>query len=167
LCGLVVTWAAESGLNRLANDEYTRNTSFCPVFGLPAALNSTLFDLVRYTLIYGLVKYCLSTITPRLGNDLRASRQSTHGLVVFGMDDCVPPSPFYKIGVKVSKFEALSLPFVDELMRPMMPAVPDFPVTAIASVGAFCRLPGANDQEEVWQLVSEERDFTNGIQQAG
>jgi acyl transferase domain-containing protein len=52
-------------------------------------------------------------------------------------------------------------------MRPMMPAVPDFPVTAIASVGASCRLPGANDQEEVWQLVSEERDFTNGIQQAG
>jgi hypothetical protein len=59
-------------------------------------------------------------------------------------------------------FEALSLLFADEPMRPMMPAVPNFPTAAISSVSASCRLPGANDPDELWQLVSEERDCHQG-----
>jgi acyl transferase domain-containing protein/acyl carrier protein len=35
---------------------------------------------------------------------------------------------------------------------------PDFPDTAVAIVGASCRLPGANDLDELWKLVSERRD---------
>jgi acyl transferase domain-containing protein/acyl carrier protein len=97
----------------------------------------------------------------RVAKDLKASNQLTHGLVVFGMDDCVPLSPFHKLQVKVSKFEARTLSFEDdprESKRDSMPALPNLPATSIAIVGASCRLPGANDLEEIWQLVSEQRD---------
>jgi acyl transferase domain-containing protein/acyl carrier protein/SAM-dependent methyltransferase len=97
----------------------------------------------------------------RVAEDLKASKQPTHGLVVFGMDDCVPLSPFHKLQVKVSKFEVRSLSFEDEpgeSKQKAMPASPNLPGTSIAIVGASCRLPGANDLEEIWQLVSEQRD---------
>lgn len=76
------------------------------------------------------------------------------------MDDCVPLSPFNRLNLRASKFEARTLSLANALQKNSVVATkdPEFPATAIAIVGASCRLPGADDLDEIWTLVSKQRD---------
>ncbi|KAH7413722.1 hypothetical protein DE146DRAFT_4067 [Phaeosphaeria sp. MPI-PUGE-AT-0046c] len=100
------------------------------------------------------------SVVSRVADDLNESSRSNHRLVVFGMDDCVPLSPFNRLGLTVSKFEARTLPFTGEVQKNSVVDTKTlkFPATAVAIVGASCRLPGADDLDEIWTLVSEQRD---------
>jgi acyl transferase domain-containing protein/acyl carrier protein/SAM-dependent methyltransferase len=101
------------------------------------------------------------TLLSRVAEDMKASSRQSHMIAVFGMDNCVPMSPFHKNQVIVSKFEARSLSMVSpELVSPSSSTLNSHPspATAVAIVGASCRLPGANNMEELWQLISEGRD---------
>jgi acyl transferase domain-containing protein/SAM-dependent methyltransferase len=170
-----ITGKSHNPENATLANEMVALISQHPDLQLPSTANlKTIFrsnihgkTLDRESVMEDMIKMMLASrcewhnLVCRVAEDLKATQHPTHGLVVFGMDDCVPLSPFHKIGVRVSKFEARSLSFVDSPetpKEPTMPAFPGLPATAIAIVGASCRLPGANDLEEIWQLVSERKD---------
>jgi acyl transferase domain-containing protein/SAM-dependent methyltransferase/acyl carrier protein len=170
-----ITGKSHNPENAALADEMVALISQHPKLRLPSSANlRTTFrsnihgkKLDREAVMEDMVKMMLASrcewynLVSRVAEDLEATKYPNHGLVVFGMDDCVPLLPFHKIGVKVSKFEARSLSFTEKSERPKEPTMPAFlklPATAIAIVGASCRLPGASDLEELWQLVSERKD---------
>lgn len=89
--------------------------------------------------------------------DLEKTGTQTHLFAAFGIGDCIPLAPFHKAGLQITKLDILS--FIKALMPPVLP-VSDFgvqyayPTDAVAVVGMACRLPGANNIEELWDLIS-------------
>ena len=89
--------------------------------------------------------------------DLEKTETQTHLFAAFGIGDCIPLAPFHQAGLQITKLDILS--FIKALMPPVLP-VSDFgpkyayPTDAIAVVGMACRLPGANNIEELWDLIS-------------
>ncbi|KXX79217.1 Conidial yellow pigment biosynthesis polyketide synthase [Madurella mycetomatis] len=95
-----------------------------------------------------------------IARDLRASKRASHSLVVFGLADCVPLIPFHKENLRVTKTEAHGLITRVSASRrncgaARAPALGD---DAVAVIGASCRLPGANDLEELWGLLAKGAD---------
>ncbi|RAH61359.1 ketoacyl-synt-domain-containing protein [Aspergillus piperis CBS 112811] len=93
--------------------------------------------------------------------DLKASERPAHRLVIFGLNDSVPLSPFNKQRLKSFKFKANQLLVSDP--QPNSPttspsSIPEFPDSTIAVVGLSCRFPGANNLEELWDLIAGARD---------
>ncbi|KAL3250624.1 hypothetical protein ABHI18_011097 [Aspergillus niger] len=93
--------------------------------------------------------------------DLKASERPAHRLVIFGLNDSVPLSPFNKQRLKIAKFRANQLLVSDN--QPNVRTVPftslsEFPECTIAVVGLSCRFPGANNLEELWDLIAEGHD---------
>ena len=89
--------------------------------------------------------------------DLEKTETQTHLFAAFGIGDCIHLAPFHQAGLQITKLDILS--FIKALMPPVLP-VSDFgpkyayPTDAIAVVGMACRLPGANNIEELWDLIS-------------
>ena len=89
--------------------------------------------------------------------DLEMTETKTHLFAAFGIGDCIPLAPFHQAGLQITKLDILS--FIKALMPPVLP-VSDFgpkyayPTDAVAVVGMACRLPGANNVEELWDLIS-------------
>lgn len=89
--------------------------------------------------------------------DLEMTETKTHLFAAFGIGDCIPLAPFHQAGLQITKLDILS--FIRALMPPVLP-VSDFgpkyayPTDAVAVVGMACRLPGANNIEELWDLIS-------------
>ncbi|KAL2257749.1 hypothetical protein VTK26DRAFT_9223 [Humicola hyalothermophila] len=73
----------------------------------------------------------------------------THTFVLFGIGDPVPLSPFHQARLNVTKVEAHRV--VKEAKLSAYQPSPD----AIAIVGASCRLPGASNLEELWDLMAK------------
>jgi acyl transferase domain-containing protein/acyl carrier protein len=109
----------------------------------------------------------------RVAEDMKVSARPSHHLVIFGMNDSVPLSPFNKQRLKISKFKAHTLiseiPDTSKTPEPVevptargMERVPtdsfEFSDSAIAIVGVSCRLPGAENLEELWDLISKGTD---------
>ena len=67
---------------------------------------------------------------------------------MFGIGDCVPLMPFHQTRLKVSKID------IHRTIREAELSEYTFPEDAIAIVGAACRLPGANNLEELWDLMA-------------
>ena len=90
-------------------------------------------------------------------SDLEKTETQVHLFAAFGIGDCIPLAPFHKAGLQITKLDILS--FIKALMPPVLP-VSDFgpkyayPSDAVAVVGMACRLPGANNIEELWDLIS-------------
>ena len=99
-------------------------------------------------------------------SDLEKTGSQTHLFAAFGIGDCVPLAPFHKAGLQITKLDILS--FIKALMPPVLP-VSDiahqyaYPADAIAVVGMACRLPGANDIEELWDLISSGRSTVTRV----
>jgi acyl transferase domain-containing protein/SAM-dependent methyltransferase/acyl carrier protein len=109
----------------------------------------------------------------RVAEDMKASARPSHHLVIFGMNDSVPLSPFNKQRLKISKFKAHTLisEISDTPKTPEASEIPittrtervstgsfEFPDSAIAIVGVSCRLPGADNLEKLWDFISKGGD---------
>ncbi|KAL9606215.1 MAG: hypothetical protein Q9179_000612 [Wetmoreana sp. 5 TL-2023] len=97
------------------------------------------------------------TLLTELAKDLDLGGRRSHVIATFGIGDCIPLSPFHKLNLHITKLDVLSFA-KDNLptVRESRPAA-DFtlPRDAIAIIGASCRLPGANNLDELWDLVSK------------
>ncbi|TVY40548.1 3-methylorcinaldehyde synthase, partial [Lachnellula occidentalis] len=96
-----------------------------------------------------------------VAEDLAASKQPAHTFVIFGLNDCVPMSPFHKQRLQSTKFQAHRL--IEKVRKPKnhdnIPLDSSFfQDSAIAVVGASCRLPGADNLEELWDLLASGAD---------
>ena len=101
-------------------------------------------------------------------SDLEKTETQTHLFAAFGIGDCIPLAPFHKAGLQITKLDILS--FIKALMPPVLPvsdAGPKYayPSDAVAIVGMACRLPGANDIEELWELISKGRSTVTRVPQ--
>jgi acyl transferase domain-containing protein/acyl carrier protein/SAM-dependent methyltransferase len=84
-----------------------------------------------------------------VSKDLTQSTQVEHSLAAFGIGDCVSLEPFRKAGLKISKLDMFSL------LSSSAPRIPmDFSPDAIAVVGLAARFPGANNVEELWDIIN-------------
>ncbi|PYI06809.1 BcPKS16, polyketide synthase [Aspergillus sclerotiicarbonarius CBS 121057] len=92
--------------------------------------------------------------------DLKASARPAHRLVIFGLNDSVPLSPFNKQRLKIAKFRANQLLVADPQPQVQAASISplEFPESAIAVVGLSCRFPGANNIEELWELIAKGHD---------
>ncbi|KAF7944492.1 hypothetical protein EAE96_010883 [Botrytis aclada] len=97
------------------------------------------------------------TLLTELAEDLEKSGRKSHIFATFGIGDCVPLAPFHKKKLRITKLDVLSA------INKAVPSIPDlreeshysFPCDAVAVIGASCRLPGANNLEELWDLISK------------
>jgi acyl transferase domain-containing protein len=101
----------------------------------------------------------------RVAEALKATNRPSHHLVIFGLGDSAPLLPFNKQRLKISKFQAHTLILEKGSSSPIaIPEIltstnaPKLPAHAIAVVGVSCRLPGANNLDELWDLLSNGRD---------
>ncbi|KFA74445.1 hypothetical protein S40288_08906 [Stachybotrys chartarum IBT 40288] len=85
-----------------------------------------------------------------VAESLRPARTGTdsHAIVLFGIGDPVPLSPFHQTHLNITKIEVHRILMEAELSS-YSPGGDD-----IAIVGASCRLPGASNLEELWNLIS-------------
>lgn len=141
-------------------------------------------DVIMEDMIIMMLAACCDWyhLLSRVAEDMKASGRPSHHMVIFGMNDSVPLSPFNKQRLKISKFKAHELipeipdtqPSTKEQHASAVPlAFPDtatqpftgtqrvsadlssFPDSAIAIIGVSCRLPCANNLEELWESISK------------
>ncbi|KAI5917885.1 BcPKS16, polyketide synthase [Camillea tinctor] len=102
-----------------------------------------------------------------VAQDLTQSSRAQHHFAIFGWDDCVTMSPFHQQQLRVTKVLTKNL-ILEE------PSLPDargdmkesgegsspfkFPENSIAVVGVACRLPGAKNMDELWDIVAKGRN---------
>lgn len=94
----------------------------------------------------------------KVAEDMKTSARPEHHIVSFGMNDCVPVMPFNRQRLKTKKFEAHVLiepPKAAEVPRTTTTESLMYPEDAIAITGVSCRLPGANNLDELWELISQ------------
>ena len=88
--------------------------------------------------------------------DMEASKRPSHEILIFGMNDSVPLSPFNRKRLKLLKTMAhplvMRLQCSENVEHPL--GSYEFPASAIAIVGASCRFPGADNLAELWDLLS-------------
>ena len=89
--------------------------------------------------------------------DLERTETQIHLFAAFGIGDCIPLAPFHQAGLQITKLDILS--FIKALLPPVLPVADSghkyaYPTDAVAVVGMACRLPGANNIEELWDLIS-------------
>lgn len=88
------------------------------------------------------------TLLGELASALKATGVQSHTFAMFGIGDCVPLMPFHQARLKVSKLD------IHRTIREAELSEYTYPEEAIAIVGAACRLPGANNMEELWDLLA-------------
>ncbi|GAB1312718.1 Polyketide synthase [Madurella fahalii] len=128
----------------------------------PVRSNRTASKLRNGSLIEEIVTTILASrcewfnLLGEVARDLKLSARASHSFVIFGLTDCVPLSPFHKQSLRVTKTEAHSLiKRIHVNKRDCGTGLPPtFADDAIAVIGASCRLPGANDLEELWDLLA-------------
>lgn len=93
-----------------------------------------------------------------VSQDLVQTGRTDHSLVAFGIGDCVSQEPFRKAGLRLTKLDMFSL-LDSKIPAPPMVFAPD----AIAVVGMAGRFPGANDMEELWDLINSGRSMVQEV----
>ena len=89
-----------------------------------------------------------------VANDLDTFGCQKHNIAMFGIGDCVPLSPFHERGLQITKLDVQTLvskKHVDNIAKAASDYV--YPEHAIAIIGASCRLPGADNLKELWDLL--------------
>lgn len=91
----------------------------------------------------------------QVATDLDASRRRAHDIIMFGIGDCVPLSPFHQRELDITKVEVQRLKMGTEIKAKTQPSTNGYtyPKDAIAIIGASCRLPKANSLDELWTLL--------------
>jgi len=96
------------------------------------------------------------TLLTELAKDLDLSGRRIHTFATFGIGDCIPLSPFHKLQLQITKVDVQSL-IAASMHKVRTNRLEDgysYPRDAVAITGASCRLPGANNMEELWDLIS-------------
>jgi len=90
--------------------------------------------------------------------DIKAAGASSISIACFGIGDCTSLMPFHKQGLQVTKrqWSAMSERKAKMLQTDENVQWRD---DAMAIVGAACRLPGANNLDEYWDLIANGRDM--------
>ncbi|KAI9647086.1 hypothetical protein NHQ30_005088 [Ciborinia camelliae] len=101
------------------------------------------------------------TLLNEVAEDLSASKKVGHKFVVFGLNDCVPMLPFHRKRLQATKSEVHSL--IRKVKSPSsqinsLSNTSFLQEGTIAIVGASCRLPGANNLDELWKLIANGTD---------
>ncbi|KAE8849469.1 hypothetical protein HRS9122_03485 [Pyrenophora teres f. teres] len=83
-----------------------------------------------------------------VAKDLTRYSTDSHTFILFGIGDPVPLMPFHNARLRVSKVDAHTT------IQNARLADYKYPENAIAVTGVSCRLPRANDLEELWDLLA-------------
>lgn len=95
-----------------------------------------------------------SQVVRHLASDLDETRRREHTLGLFGIGNSVPLAPFRHHHLEITKVDILSMTATSP-SETVTSSLSSFPSTAIAVVGAGCRLPGANSLDQLWDLISD------------
>ena len=125
------------------------------ISGLPLSKGSLTTEVVFTVLTSKCDWY---TLLIQVAEDMKGSGRASHNIIYFGLNDCVPMSPFIKQHVQTTKTQAQSLLLSQSTRGECSQDFSMFPKSAIAVIGASCRLPGANNIEELWDLLSKGTD---------
>ncbi|WQF77164.1 Putative Acyl transferase domain superfamily, peptidase S9, prolyl oligopeptidase, catalytic [Colletotrichum destructivum] len=100
-----------------------------------------------------------STLVTKTAERLRESGSSTHCILILGQD-CVSQRSFQQASLVVSKINLVKT--VREIDKAKEAELPD---DAVAIVGAALRQPGANDLDELWEVMVERRSMCEEVRQ--
>ncbi|KAK3713681.1 hypothetical protein LTR37_008375 [Vermiconidia calcicola] len=91
------------------------------------------------------------SVVTALAEDLSNTGEPTHKIIMFGTGrkNCLASEQFEKRGLRVAKIDAVA---EVDAMRPR------YKEEAIAVVGASCRLPGASNLDEYWNILATGQD---------
>lgn len=132
----------------------------------PVRSNRTGHRITEGSLTEEIVKTVLASrcewyqLLSNVAADLKQTGIDSHNLVSFGIGDCVPLMPFNKLGIRVTKtdWSGQTKNQSSRLEQNEISSAYLYPEDAIAIIGASCRLPGANNMDELWELVSKGED---------
>ncbi|KAK0637387.1 hypothetical protein B0T17DRAFT_613985 [Bombardia bombarda] len=119
-----------------------------------------LSDDVLYTILSARSEWYL--VLEDVARSLKKTGVQNHEIISLGIGDFIPLMPFNKLGLRAKKTEWNVLEEKErssssnEHTQPIPPYT--YPDDAIAIVGASCRLPGANNMEELWEVISTGQD---------
>ncbi|GKT55150.1 polyketide synthase [Colletotrichum tofieldiae] len=94
------------------------------------------------------------TVVEKVAKRIReTSEESTvHPLLLLGGYDCVPVEPFHQASLKIAKIDlVLTLRELQQTRSELSSYNDD----AVVVVGTACRLPGANNLDELWQVLEK------------
>lgn len=121
-------------------------------------LHGSLTDNLIYTMLAARCEWY--SLLQNVAQDLKKSHRAEHNFAIFGWADCVPMTPFHQAHLKISKTYAKSL--IQQAVAAPSSDIPNLshhlPDHAIAIVGASCRLPGAKNMSELWDLLAKGTD---------
>ncbi|KAL8693000.1 MAG: hypothetical protein Q9218_002089 [Villophora microphyllina] len=146
----------------------------CTYLKAPFRSNTNGHLLVQGSLTGVVIKTILAdkcdwySLVANVAKDLSHTHLESHRLVNFGIGDCLSPVPFHDQKLKITKLDAMSLTknvkasasTVNDQAAPY-----DYPANAVAVIGMACRYPGANNVEELWDLVSSGRSMVQELPQ--
>lgn len=121
-------------------------------------LHGSLTDDLIYTMLAARCEWY--TLLQNVAQDLKESHRAEHNFAIFGWADCVTMNPFHQAQLKINKTFAKSLIQEDTSTVSSEGPIPPstLPDNAIAVVGASCRLPGAKNMSELWDLLASGAD---------
>lgn len=125
--------------------------------GEPITQVSLTTELIRITLAGCCEWY---TFVQKVAEDLVRTGRKSHTILNFGIGDCIPKSPFHKHQLQfvVIDAQALVADCLQSTRLPILPSTYSFPEDTIAVIGASCRLPGANNLDELADLLARGTD---------
>jgi acyl transferase domain-containing protein/acyl carrier protein len=150
---------AESELLRLPPSDKLQ----CPVRSnrdgnvIPPGQRS-LSDDVLYTILASRSEWY--KVLQGVAENLKKTSNESHGIISLGIGDFIPLMPFNKLGLRMKKTEWSGPEATEQAPSVPHPRTLDhsYPDDAIAIVGASCRLPGANNLDELWDIISTGQD---------
>ncbi|KAF2654186.1 ketoacyl-synt-domain-containing protein [Lophiostoma macrostomum CBS 122681] len=144
---------AESDLLRFPTSERLQ----CPVRsnrdGAVIPSGRSLSDDVLYTILCSRSEWY--KVLQGVAKDLKGTGKASHNILSLGIGDFIPLMPFNKLGLRMTKIEWSGPSATKATEKGSSYTYLD---DAIAIVGASCRLPGANNLDELWDLLSTKQD---------
>ncbi|OLN87389.1 Iterative polyketide synthase CazM 9 [Colletotrichum chlorophyti] len=91
----------------------------------------------------------VESVAKRIRED---SNESSHSLLLLGGYDCVPVEPFHQASLKIAKIDVVLT--LREIMQKRT-ELAGYSDDTVAIVGSACRLPGANNLDELWEVLEK------------
>lgn len=170
-----ITGKAHNPENAELAEDYIRLYKQTPALQLPSTFrlnapvrsNRTAENLSDEDVIEDMIMMIIAsscdwnTLLNKVAQDMKKSTRPVHQIISFGMNDCVPVMPFNRQRLKTTKFEAhVLIEPIKSAQTARIDSVesPVYSDNAIAITGASCRLPGANNLDELWEIISRGLD---------